>query len=352
MLPVMAELVSRGHQVRALVGGGFEGAVRAVGAEVVGLSAVADVYVPDRLTAPAVRRFVVGRLNRVSIHRRAAQTLAVELARCRPEVVVLDPMIGWAHRAASRAAGRPVMFSTTFASTSAASEVLVRRYGPWWAAGVQRFRPFVRRHRRPLLAHALPELQPAAHLLDRRTHLLGPLVRPAIEVSRGTGPPRLLVSFGTVFARGRAVFRDVVEAVGGSAWEVLLATGQTDPDALGPLPSNVTARRWVDQQAALANSDVFLTHAGMNSAMEALVAGVPMLFLPRSREQRFIADRLSVLGVGRPLDRGRIFETVTAVARDRRVLAAVEAWRLRLVASPGARWAADVLEAEAAQGAG
>jgi UDP:flavonoid glycosyltransferase YjiC (YdhE family) len=347
MLPVMAELVGRGHQVRALVGSGFAARVRAVGAEAAVLAAVADVYVPDRLTARAVRRFVLGRVHRVTIHRRAARTLAVELARRPPDVVVLDPMIGWAHRAADRSTGRAVVFSTTFASTSDAGAVLARRYGPRWAAGGQRFRPFVRRHRLPLLVHALPELQPAANLLDRRTHLLGPLVRPVPGDARARGPSRLLVSFGTVFARGAAVFREVADAFAGSDWAVLLATGHTDPDALGPLPPNVTARRWVDQRTALAGSAVFLTHAGMNSAMEALVAGVPMVFLPRSREQRFIADGLSALGVGRALDRARIVETVTAVAGDQRVLAAVESWRVRLAAAPGARRAADVLEAEA-----
>lgn len=347
MLPVMAELVRRGHEVHALVGGRFAAPVNAVGAQVIALAAVADVYLPDRWTAAAVRRFTLGRLRRVAIHRRASQTLRAYLVQSRPDLAVLDPMIGWAHRTAERAAIRSVVFSTTFASTAVGGAALARQYGPRWTAALQPLRPFVRRHRRPLLVHALPELQPAADAMEPGIYLIGPLLRPVRPAAAYPRRPLLFVSFGTVFARDLPVFRQIIEAFDGTAWELLIATGHTALDTLGPLPPNVTAARWVDQADALARAAVFLTHAGMNSAMEALAAGVPMVFMPRSREQRFIADRLTGLGVGRPMNRGAIVETITAVASDRRIRAAVDVWCERLATAPGARLAAEVLENEA-----
>lgn len=347
MLPVMAELARRGHDVHALVGRRFAAPVAAVGVQVIALAAVADVYLPDRWTAAAVRRFTLGRLRRVAIHRSASRTLKAHLARSQPHLVVLDPMIGWAHRTVERAAIRSVVFSTTFASTAAGGAALARQYGPPWTAALQPLRPFVRRHRRPLLVHAPPELQPAADAMEAGIHLVGPLLRPVRPAAADARRPVLFVSFGTVFARDRAVFRQIIEAFDGTAWQLLIATGHADLDTLGPLPPNVTAARWVDQADALARAAVFLTHAGMNSAMEALAAGVPMVFMPRSREQRFIADRLTAMGVGRPMNRGAIVATITAVASDQRIRAAVEVWRGRLAAAPGARLAAEVLENEA-----
>jgi UDP:flavonoid glycosyltransferase YjiC (YdhE family) len=58
---------------------------------------------------------------------------------------------------------------------------------------------------------------------------------------------------------------------------------------------------------------VFLSHAGMGSAVQALWSGVPVLAVPQVFDQPVIAERLVELGVGRHLHR----EDVTpAVMRD------------------------------------
>ncbi|WP_242891911.1 glycosyltransferase [Actinomadura litoris] len=67
----------------------------------------------------------------------------------------------------------------------------------------------------------------------------------------------------------------------------MLSVGRdADPSGLGPLPANVEAHRHVPQPAVLAHTDVFVTHAGMNSTMEALAAAVPMVAVPHTPEQR------------------------------------------------------------------
>jgi UDP:flavonoid glycosyltransferase YjiC (YdhE family) len=353
MLPVMAELVGRGVAVRVLVTEAFAGAVREVGAQPVALDSCRDVYVPDRLWGRALGRYVLAQVRRPWWAHRASVRLAAEIDRRRPGCVVVDPMLGWVGRVLRRRGVPSVMFSTTvLCGPSAASSVERGWLAAPWAV---RLRPTTRRvgrHRGLTLVHALPQLQPAAETLGPDVHVLGPLIRreaagPSVRVPRGGRV--LYVSAGTVFARGPTFFGAVVAAFGDTGWTVVLATGHTDPAVLGPLPVNVVAHRAVPQLAVLARAEVFLTHAGMNSVMEALVAGVPMALAARSREQRYLAGRLAGLGVGVPVDvlgwpPGRLFGVVSALAEDAQVRAASAGWRARLVERHGPRRAADLIQ--------
>ncbi|MDD6614839.1 MAG: glycosyltransferase, partial [Lachnospiraceae bacterium] len=54
----------------------------------------------------------------------------------------------------------------------------------------------------------------------------------------------------------------------------------------------------VDQMAVLANTDVFLTHCGMNSISESLYMGVPVVMYPQTGEQKAVARRTFEMGAG------------------------------------------------------
>ncbi|MDQ1624321.1 MAG: hypothetical protein QOH19_2739 [Actinomycetota bacterium] len=53
--------------------------------------------------------------------------------------------------------------------------------------------------------------------------------------------------------------------------------------------------------SVLRHADVFLSHAGMNSTMEALCFGVPLVTFPLRPEQEATARRVEELGLGRRL---------------------------------------------------
>jgi len=351
MLPVLAELASRGHRVRVLTGDDHVAAVRETGAEAIRLAVVPEVYVPERLSV----RYVAGRPRRIAANRQAARVLDGQLrAADGPCVLVVDPMLGWADRVARRHRGRVVTFGTTFHQGAAALAALAaedRLPVPGW---VHRFRPLARRYRRPgrlVLANSVAELQPAAEALPPDVRLVGPLVRPAPGSARPSGDRILFVSPGTVFARGPEFFDRFVRAFADRPWQVFLATGHLDPGELGPLPPNVVAARFLPQRQLLAHSDVFVTHAGMNSVTEALLAGVPMVLFPRSAEQRHLARQLVARGVGVwPGDLGpaALFDLVGSLAGN----PAVRAWQSRLDPVAAARLAADLLETCAAQPGG
>ena len=57
----------------------------------------------------------------------------------------------------------------------------------------------------------------------------------------------------------------------------------------------------MDQWAALARADVFVTHHGLNSTHEAIFHGVPMISYPISWDQPGLARRCRELGLAIPL---------------------------------------------------
>lgn len=90
----------------------------------------------------------------------------------------------------------------------------------------------------------------------------------------------------------------------------------------------------------------------MNSVNEALLAAVPMLFFPRSAEQRHLARRLAAVGVGvwpgGDPDPATLPDLVEDLAESTGARAAARSWQSRLAAVPGPRHAADLLEEWAA----
>ena len=111
------------------------------------------------------------------------------------------------------------------------------------------------------------------------------------------------VSLGTVFENRPAFVRDAARALARPGRRVVLSVGRIARQALGALPTGVTAHAHVDQLAVLRRADLFITHGGFNSVQEGLVAGVPLLVFPQMQEQVLSADRVSELGAGLRLRR-------------------------------------------------
>src|SRR5690606_10026346 len=141
--------------------------------------------------------------------------------------------------------------------------------------------------REPLnIVFTSPEFQPHSSRFDSTYRFVGPSlgVRP-INPPLPNGllqQPVLYASLGTVYRAPGSMLRALVEGLAGEAGTVVLATGDVSPADLGSLPSNVLAQPFVPQPEILARTAVFVTHGGMNSVNESLHAGVPMLEIGRA----------------------------------------------------------------------
>ncbi|MCG8395657.1 UDP-glucosyltransferase [Bacillus atrophaeus] len=111
--------------------------------------------------------------------------------------------------------------------------------------------------------------------------------------------PLMLISLGTAFNAWPEFYKMCMEAFGGAKWHVIMSVGKSiEPDSLGDIPDNFTVRQSVPQLDVLAEADVFISHGGMNSTMEAMNEGVPLVVIPQMHEQELTAQRVEELGLG------------------------------------------------------
>ena len=69
-------------------------------------------------------------------------------------------------------------------------------------------------------------------------------------------------------------------------------------DDLGPIPANTLVVRTAPQIELLKHAVLCITHAGLNTALEALAQGVPMVAIPIGFDQPGAAARIAHHGVG------------------------------------------------------
>src|SRR3954468_12444139 len=96
------------------------------------------------------------------------------------------------------------------------------------------------------------------------------------------------------------LYRAAIDAVADLPARVLVTVGRdADPDRLGPLPGNVRAERWVDQDAVAAHTSAVVCHGGHGSVIGALAHGCPLVVVPLfGDDQRHNARRVAQIGAG------------------------------------------------------
>ncbi|MEU1185710.1 macrolide family glycosyltransferase [Streptomyces sp. NPDC005820] len=368
-LPVVAELVRRGHSVSYHTSPEFAGEIEATGATV-RLYPGGDQPLPD----PPTPVTMVEALARTAVH--LLPTVLDDLRGIRPDLIVHDNACLWGAMAARELRVPAASSFTTFAynrrvpsPTGASWELLAAAAArPRNVQGyVRARRELHRRHearglplidlgniRAPLnLVYTSRAFQPGVEDLDASYRFVGPSigarpVDPAFPADR-LNDPVSYVSLGTVFNADPRLLRTFATELAPLGGTVVVSTGQTDPEALGPLPVNVLALRSVPQPEVLARAALFLTHGGMNSVNEALYAGVPLLVVPLGADQPLVARRVVELGAGlsiRPQDitRGSVRSSARRLLHEPRFRAAAATLRAAQREAGGYRHAVDELE--------
>jgi MGT family glycosyltransferase len=115
-----------------------------------------------------------------------------------------------------------------------------------------------------------------------------------------TGEPIVYASMGTLQNGLVDIFRSIAQAaVGLTKLQFVLAVGgQLDPKQLGAVPANVMVVSHAPQIEVLKRSSLCITHAGLNTALESVSNGVPMLALPITNDQPGVAARIAEKKIG------------------------------------------------------
>jgi zeaxanthin glucosyltransferase len=162
------------------------------------------------------------------------------------------------------------------------------------------------------ISQLCPEFDFPRRELPPHFHYVGSLAagrrvasQPEFPWDRLDGRPLIFASLGTdPYPSNLRVFRTILAACAGLNAQVVLALGKwrDEPDSLreklGPVPDNAIVVDFAPQLALLDKAALLVTHAGLNTVLEALCRGVPMVALPRSVDQPGTAARVAYTGVG------------------------------------------------------
>lgn len=331
-LPIARALVERGHRVVAFTTEPYRALVEATGAEV----ALQPEFGPEPPDCTV-------NLRTIDYADYAVEPLVEQLAALAPDGMIFTAKCLWAALAADRLElptiglhtnglwPRDVKLSADVARLGlvfggkgpAEVEGLMARDRAAWAALAERFAPYriAPIDVVPDLPHAMnlrgdvnlvytsEALQPHREAFGPDFHFVGPCydartadADPGFEAALAALPrPLIYAALGSIrsYNDKPELLEALRDALAVDGRGVVMAVGHPDAvDALGPSGSGVCVRAYVPQLTALGAAALFITHAGTNSAYEALLAGVPMLMLPQAADQFIVAEHYDRLGIG------------------------------------------------------
>jgi len=164
------------------------------------------------------------------------------------------------------------------------------------------------------------------------------------------GRPLIFASLGTLQNRLPQIFRCIAAALAKSPFQLVLPLGGgLSEDELGMLPGDPVVVNYAPQRELLKRARLMITHAGMNSALDCIAHGGPMVAIPIAHDQPNIAQRIVYHGCGEVVILDQLTPETLRLAvrqvndqpryRERTQSLAVEIGRIR-----GLEPAADIVE--------
>lgn len=157
------------------------------------------------------------------------------------------------------------------------------------------------------IVYTSKEFQPMVETFSNKYYFVGPSVVNDVYKKTLNNRKQIYISLGTVNNQNHNFYRNCINAFKNCEIDVVMSVGKdTDIKSLGHIPNNFCVKNSVRQIEVLQNTDVFITHCGMNSVNESLYYGVPMVLFPQQSEQKMVGQRVSDLGAGIMLKRNNI----------------------------------------------
>ncbi len=330
-LPLVSELVRRGHSVTFFTSELFRKRVEATGAHFATLNGIGDDYF-ERHGQNGSTPWEVGR-----IMQETAATLLPDLRDLieahKPDAILYDSMCPWGYYAA-QIAKVPGIASYSLIPLSP-HMMRDRRVLPF-ALGVVvrgmssnikaiRLASSIARENnmKPLdLMHVLnmpgdlcilyssAEFVPFASTLGSEFRFVGWTLQEPVAAEpfeHTSGRPLIYASLGTMINDNKGFFQAVIDAVAGTPYDLIVSTGGAfKPTEFGALPPNVSVREWVPQAQVLRQAALFVTHGGVNSIQDGLYCNLPLLLAPQQQEQTINSLAVIDQGAGLMLTRDKL----------------------------------------------
>ena len=141
--------------------------------------------------------------------------------------------------------------------------------------------------------------------IPENVHFTGPWhdpsARPAVEFpfEKLDGRPLVYASMGTLQNRQKHIFGIIAEACAGLDVQLVLSLGGGGkPEDMEELAGGPIVVEFAPQLELLKRAALCITHAGLNTALECLSNGVPMVAIPITNDQPGVAARIEWTGTG------------------------------------------------------
>ena len=184
-------------------------------------------------------------------------------------------------------------------------------------------------------------------------HYVGPFLdraRPpeAFPWERLDGRPLIYASFGTVLNQGRERFEAVASACAEMRVQLVLSTGGSTVLLDGLPGSHIVVTR-APQLELLERAQLAITHAGLNTVLEAMRFGIPMVAVPITNDQPAVAARIQHAGLGETIPASRLSarrlrEALELVLGDSEYRRRAKLFQQLIVEAGGSQRAAQIAE--------
>lgn len=193
-------------------------------------------------------------------------------------------------------------------------------------------------------------------------HFTGPLSNPLsrepvdFPYEKLTGKPLIYASLGTIQNQLLDSFQIMAKACQDLDVQLVISLGGgATPDSLPPLPGAPLVVEFAPQLELLKRAALTITHAGMNTVLESLSNGVPMVAIPIANDQPGVAARIAWTGTGEviPLKRltvDRLRSAIQQVLTENRYKHNAQRLQRAIQQAGGLKRAADIIEQVVATG--
>jgi zeaxanthin glucosyltransferase len=186
-------------------------------------------------------------------------------------------------------------------------------------------------------------------------HYVGPIrgalkMRTEFPWERLDGRPLIYASLGTFVNRQPHLYRAIATACAGLKVQLVVSLGgAARVDGFSDLPGAPIVVEFAPQNELIARASLTITHGGLNTALESLALGVPLVAIPIAFDQPGVAARIRWTGTGdfvplRHAEPARLKSTIERVLSDGRYRDAAHHIARGIAQTRGVQRAKEIIE--------
>jgi MGT family glycosyltransferase len=170
------------------------------------------------------------------------------------------------------------------------------------------------------------------------------------------GKPLIYASMGTIQNRLLSIFNQIAEACQDLDAQLIISLGgSAEPDSLPNFAGDPIVVKYAPQLEILQKAQLTITHAGLNTVLESLSCGVPMVAIPIANDQPGVASRIAWTETGvvipvKKLTVPKLRNAVQTVLTQPKYRDNAKKMQLAMQKAGGVNLAADIVEKVIATG--